>query len=164
MQAQFLLAVLAQCRTRQIHTAVDTTCHADPETIRAVAERTDLFLCDIKHMDSTAHEHLTGVDNCLILGNIKRLSEADARIVVRIPIVPGFNDDQGNIHKTAEFLGSLTSIDGIDILPYNGGGKEKVARLGSEFRPLETEVPSVEWMHAIADIFRGYGFKVKIGG
>jgi pyruvate formate lyase activating enzyme len=164
MQPEFLLALLKQCRAKGINAAVDTTCYAEPEIIQKVAEQTDLFLCDLKHMDAGVHRDFTGVDNELILYNIRSLSNAGKGIAIRVPIIPGFNDDRANIEMTAEFVASLAGVGRIDILPYNRGGTEKSARLTAEFNLMETEVPDDEKMIMIADTFKGYGFEVKIGG
>lgn len=164
MQPEFLLALLNQCREQGIHTALDTTCYAETEIIRKIAEKTDLFLCDLKHMEGAKHRDFTCVDNDLILYNIRSLSDAGKKIVIRIPVVPGFNDETANIEMTAEFAASLSNVNRIDILPYNSGGKAKSDRLTAEFSLMETEVPDGEKMTAIADIFRNYGLKVKIGG
>ena len=164
MQPEFLLELLRQCRERGIHSAVDTTCHADTNVIERVSQQTDLFLCDLKHMDPAVHKDFTGVQNDLILYNIRWLSNAGKRITIRIPIIPGFNNNQDNIQATADFIKSLNNVTRIDILPYNSGGKEKSARLTTEFDMTETEIPDAEQMCTIADILKGYGFDVKTGG
>lgn len=164
MQAEFLMALLKQCRDQRIHTAVDTTCHTKLQIIQEVAEQTNLFLCDIKHMDGAIHKDFTGVDNDLILYNIKWLSDAGKNIVIRIPIVPGFNDDRANIETTAEFVKSLGAVSRIDILPYNCGGREKSARLTTEFDLMEADAADDEKMTMIAKTLKNYGFEVKIGG
>jgi pyruvate formate lyase activating enzyme len=164
MQPEFLLALLNQCRTQQIHTAVDTSCYAEPEIIDKVADKTDLFLCDLKHMDSDMHERFTGVENNLILDNIKHLSEAGKEIIIRIPVIPNFNDDQTNIEATGKFTASLPSVSGIDILPYNRGGREKSARLSAGFKLMQTETPGEEKMNSIAKSLDNYGLEVKIDG
>ncbi len=164
MQPEFLLALLNQCRTQGIHTTVDTTCHAKLEVIQQVAQHTDLFLCDLKHMDGAIHKDFTRVDNDLILYNIKWLSDAGKRIVIRIPVVPGFNDEKSNIEMTAEFVKSLGTVNRIDVLPYNRGGREKSARLTTEFDLMEADVPDDEKMAMIVETLKSYGFEVKIGG
>jgi pyruvate formate lyase activating enzyme len=164
MQPEFLLALLNRCRAQKIHTAVDTSCHAEPEIIERVSEKTDLFLCDLKHMDSSMHERFTGVDNKLILDNIKLLSDAGKEIIIRIPVIPGFNDDRKNIEATGKFAASLTRVNRVDILPYNRGGKEKSARLSVEIKLMQTETPDEEKMSSIAETLDNYGFEVKIGG
>ncbi|MFH1718599.1 MAG: glycyl-radical enzyme activating protein [Planctomycetota bacterium] len=164
MQPDYLLALLNRCRARGVRTAVDTTCYAEPEIVMKVAGQTDLFLCDLKHMDPVLHEQFTSVDNALILYNIKSLSDAGKRIVIRIPIIPGFNDEPTNIEKTAEFAASLAGVRQIDILPYNSGGREKSTRLTTEFNLMETEAPGDGKMAMIAETLRSFGFEVKIGG
>ncbi len=164
MQAEFLLALLEQCRNQGIHTAVDTTCHAKLEIIQKVARHTDLFLCDLKHMDREVHRDFTGVDNDSVLYNIRWLSEAGKRIVIRIPIVPGFNNDPANIEMTAEFARSLGTVEKIDVLPYNRGAREKSGRLTAEFDLMEPDIPDDEKMAVIVQTLEDYGFEVKIGG
>ena len=163
-QPQFLLGLLAACRAEGIHTAIDTTCYVGPEVIRSVAGVTDLFLCDIKHMDSKVHEQYTGVGNELILDNIRMLSGMATEVHIRIPIVPGFNDGHDNIEQTVRFVQSLQTVHRVDILPYNRGGLEKRRRLVGETDLMEAQVPSDDTMAVIAETFRAYGFEVKIGG
>jgi pyruvate formate lyase activating enzyme len=164
MQPNFLLALLGQCRMKGIHTAVDTTCYAEPHVVLDVASETDMFLCDLKHMDSRLHRQYTGVGNDLILDNIRALVKAGAKMLIRVPIIPGFNDDRTNIEETTRFVKLLRGVDRIDILPYNRGGLEKSVRLSEDLELMQTEVPSDQTMEGIADTFRSHGFEVKIGG
>ncbi|MBN2183333.1 MAG: glycyl-radical enzyme activating protein [Sedimentisphaerales bacterium] len=164
MQPDFLLAMLDQCRAKGIHTAIDTTCFAEPQVILNVASKTDLFLCDIKHMDNSTHKEYTGVGNELILNNIRELAGMGAKLIIRVPVIPGFNDDRKNIESTAEFVKTLQNVKRIDILPYNRGGLEKSSRLSDDFDLMHTKVPGDEDMEVIADTYRNYGFEVKIGG
>ncbi len=164
MQPKFLLALLNQCRAQAVHTAVDTSCYAQPEIVKMISEKADLFLCDLKHMDGKVHERFTSVGNNLILDNIKHLSEAGKKIVLRIPVVPGFNDDQANIEATGKFAASLQGVGKVDILPYNRGGIEKSARLTAGMEPMQTESPDEEKMKSVAEILDKYGLEVKIGG
>ena len=164
MQPEFLLAVLNQCQRQQIHTAVDTSCYAESKIVKMVGEKTNLLLCDIKHMDSEIHERFTGVGNNLILDNIRLLSEAGKDIIIRIPIIPGFNDEKANIEATGKFTASLPGVIRVDILPFNRGGKEKSARLTAQSKHLQVETPDKEQMNSIAKNLSKYGFEVKIGG
>ncbi len=164
MQPEFLLALLAACRAEGIRTAVDTTCHARPEAVRRIAEAADLILCDIKHMNRRRHEQYTGVDNRLILENIRMLAETGVEVIVRIPIVPGFNGDEPNVRQTAEFVRSLKTVRRVDILPYNRGGLEKAVRLTGQADLMEAQAPDGDTMTAIAGMLRDYGFEVKTGG
>ncbi len=164
MQPEFLLSLLAACRAEEIRTAVDTTCHADPQVVRRVAETADLFLCDIKHMDCELHKQFTGVSNERILSNIRMLSAIAREIYVRIPIIPGFNSGRENIEQTAQFVQSLKTVRRVDILPYNRGGLEKAVRLTGEVDLMQAQAPDDDTMSKIAKLLTGYGFEVKIGG
>jgi pyruvate formate lyase activating enzyme len=164
MQPEFLTALLDQCRVWGIHTAVDTTCYAEPQVFRETADKADMFLCDIKHMDNQMHKDYTGVGNDLILKNIRELAKAGVKMIIRVPVIPGFNDDRKNIEMTADFVKSLENTDRIDILPYNRGGLEKSLRLSSDLDLMRTETPNDEDMEDIAETYRKYGFEVKIGG
>jgi len=164
MQPDFLLALLNRCRARNIHTAVDTSCYAEPEIVESVAERADLFLCDLKHMDNEMHERFTGVGNNLILENIRRILQADKKIIIRIPIIPGFNDETANIEATGKFAASLPGAGRIDILPFNRGGIEKSTRLTGKIKPMRIEIPDEEQMSSIAQSLSKYVFEVNIGG
>lgn len=164
MQPEFLRALLAECRARGIHTAVDTTCYAEPDVIDSVSQAVNLFLCDIKHMDAEAHRRYTGVGNEEILGNIRRLAAAGKNVMIRIPVIGGFNDDSGNIERTAEFVRSLKTVRRIDILPYNPGGLDKAVRLNGDVELMRAPPASDDAMQEIADTLRSYGFEVKTGG
>jgi pyruvate formate lyase activating enzyme len=164
MQPEFLLALLEACRAEGIRTAVDTTCHASPQVVQRVAATADLFLCDIKHMNPERHRQYTGVDNDRILENIALLAQAGKEIFIRVPIIPGCNDDRANIEETAQFVQGLKTIRRIDILPYNRGGLEKAGRLTGEVNLMQAQTPSDGTMDKIAEVLRGYGFEVKIGG
>jgi pyruvate formate lyase activating enzyme len=164
MQPEFLLALLEACRAEGIHTAADTTCHAHPEVLRRVAEVTDLFLCDLKHMNNELHRRHTGIGNDRVLENIRMLAETGKRIFIRVPIIPGFNSDRMNIEQTAQFIQSLRTVRRVDILPYNRGGLEKAVRLTGQIDLMEAQAPDNDTMAVIAGIFQGYGFEVKIGG
>jgi pyruvate formate lyase activating enzyme len=164
MQPEFLLELLNKCQNKQIHTAVDTSCYADSKIMKMVSKKANLFLCDIKHMDTEVHEQFTGVGNKLILDNIRFLSTTGKDIIIRIPIIPDFNDEKANIEATGKFVASLSGIIRVDILPFNAGGKEKSARLAFENKYLQVEAPSQEQMKSIAKDLGKYGFEVKIGG
>jgi pyruvate formate lyase activating enzyme len=98
------------------------------------------------------------------LDNIKRLSEAGKEIIIRVPVIPGFNDDKKNIEATGKFTASLQVVGRIDILPFNPVGKEKSARLTGVVEPVQIEAPSEEKMNSIARELSKYGVEVKIGG
>jgi pyruvate formate lyase activating enzyme len=115
-------------------------------------------------MDSDTHERFTGVGNSLILDNIKRLSKSGKEIVIRIPVVCGFNDDEANMEATGKFIASLSSVSRVDILPYNRGGTEKSARLISDMELMQANIPDEQQIDSIAHTLNDCGLEVKIGG
>ncbi len=163
-QAAFLEELLCECKKREIHTALDTTCYAQWEDIERVNSVVDLYLCDLKHMDPGAHERITGASNERILENLRRLAGSSEEMVIRIPIIPGVNDDEGNIARSAEFVSSLDHVRRIDILPYNKAVRGKVARLTGEYELLDVEPPSAAHVQKIKHRLEEFGFAVKVGG
>ena len=132
--------------------------------MQRVAEAADLLQCDIKHMDAKTHECYTGVPNDLILANIRALAQAGKKMVIRHPVVPGFNDSDENVAATAQFMKSLPGVSRIDLLPYNPGGLEKSVRLSGDMDLMQAQTPDDGVVDRIAETFRRYGFDVKIGG
>jgi pyruvate formate lyase activating enzyme len=130
LQAEFLLSLVAGCRELGIHTALDTCGYAAPGVFRKISEHADLVLFDLKTMDDRRHRDYTGVSNALILENLKNAALGKKHVILRLPLIPGFNDDPGNIRATGEFAASLGEIRQIDILPFHRMGVEKYRRLG----------------------------------
>ena len=164
MQPDFLLDLLEACSHLDLHRTVDTTGYADAGLLLKVARKTDLFLYDIKLMDAAKHRDFTGVSNRLILANLKLLSEQKARIQVRIPLIPGINDDADNINRTAEFVAALSGVEHIAILPFHNSARGKYGRLGMACMSSDTQSPSDEQLNIIAGWLTKTGLQVKIGG
>ncbi|MBW2432343.1 MAG: glycyl-radical enzyme activating protein [Deltaproteobacteria bacterium] len=164
MQPNFLLELLEACGDLDLHRTVDTTGYAQTELLLQVAKKTDLFLYDLKIMDAAKHRDFTGVSNQLILDNLKRLSENKARIQVRIPIIPGINNDADNIQRTADFVTTLPGVELISILPFHNSARGKYGRLGMECISSDIQSPSDEHLNRIAGWLRQSGLPVKIGG
>jgi pyruvate formate lyase activating enzyme len=161
-QAEFLLELLRRCKSRDIHTAVDTTGCAKPAEIEAVASLADLFLYDLKLMDPAAHRQFTGVTNHLILDNLALLDKLGANVWIRIPFVPGANAGEENIQATISFLTEQTSFRLVSLLPYHRIGEAKYARLGMDFRMHGVEPPTAEAVAAARAAFENAGFEVQI--
>lgn len=164
LQRNFLLALLRACREKEIHTAVDTCGFATWETLDSLREHVDLFLYDLKSMDDARHLKSTGVSNELILGNLHRLSTLGHDIILRVPVIPGINDDDENIRQTGAFAATLSYLNRLDVLPYHRAGTEKYHRLNKVYELPEARPPSDERMAKIVRILRGFGLQIKIGG
>jgi pyruvate formate lyase activating enzyme len=165
LQSKFLIELLDECTKRGIHTAVDTAGLANTEIILEVAKRTDLFLYDLKMMDSEKHRQWVGVPSEKILENLKILSETGVKIIIRIPLIGGVNDDEENMKATARFVAELSGEKKeVNLLPYHKIAQTKYQKLGrpEEFQLLEEPTKEAQ-MQAIA-IFQEYGIKASIGG
>lgn len=161
-QPEFLGAALALCRSEGIHTVVDTCGYADPKTFQQVRNLADMILFDLKLMDSDRHREFTGAKNELILANLRSAMLITKPLVVRIPIIPGVNDDDHNISSSIDFLHSV-GVRRIDLLPYHRTGREKYQRLGFA-APFEAIPPSDAQMQELRNRFHTKGFEVRIGG
>ena len=132
-QADFVRALMDAAHAEGINTALESSSYAAEESARKVYEATDHIFTDIKQMDPEIHRKLTGVSNEPILRNIqmaaKMLDTSRQHLVIRIPIIPGMNNDEENIRRTAEFARSLKVVDRIEILPYHNLGEEKYNRI-----------------------------------
>jgi pyruvate formate lyase activating enzyme len=163
-QPEFLMAALASCGRAGIHRAVDTSGYAEADVVRRAARLADLFLYDLKVMDPEAHRRCTGVDNARILGNLRFLSEAGAEVVVRMPLVPGVNDDPANIAATGEFLAGLPRRHPVDLLPYHDTARAKYTRLGLHRSGIAPAPLAAERLAAIQSELSRYGISTHVGG
>ena len=165
-QPEFLNEVLEQCKQDEnyFHTALDTTGYAPWKTLESIADKTDLFLYDLKLMDSAEHRKYTGIPNELILDNLKMLADKGKNIIIRFPVIPGITDIQSNVNQIKEYVASLKSIREIDILAYHRMGESKYEKLGLEYKLKGLATPSSERMQELKKEFEGSGFIVKIGG
>ncbi|HOO63828.1 MAG TPA: glycyl-radical enzyme activating protein [Synergistaceae bacterium] len=164
MQHEFLFEVLRACGARGIHRAVDTTGFASSEVLLHIAEETDLFLYDLKHMNPEEHKKYTGVDNALILTNLQKLASRNAEVNIRIPFIPGINDSRENLLETARFLSSLPKAYTVSLLPYHAAAMEKYHKLGRDYLLKDVLPPSEHQLRQAARIVEGCGLTVKIRG
>jgi pyruvate formate lyase activating enzyme len=164
MQPSFLMGLLKACGDLDLHRAVDTCGYADTRILLAVASHVDLFLYDLKHMDPEKHSRYTGVSNDMILTNLKCLSRQGAKIIIRLPVIPGINNDQKNIERTGVFLSSLAGVNQVNILPYHRTAAAKYKNLGLPYGVGEIERPAPDDLESIAKQLERYGLQVKIGG
>ena len=164
MQPEFLNALLEECKQRKIHTALDTCGYASLKVIDKISHKMGLFLYDIKIMDDKRHREYTGESNKPILENLQKLAERGSRLAVRIPIIPGVNDDEDNINKIAEFILSLPGIKDISLLPFHSAARAKYQRLKQADRMEGTQPPSDKKTEEIKRTLEDFGLRVKIGG
>jgi pyruvate formate lyase activating enzyme len=163
LQPGFLIGLLQACKQRGIHTAVDTCGYAAWEVFDQIRPLTDLFLYDLKLMDTARHHQHTGVPNGPILRNLVELSRLGHPVIVRIPIIPGVNDDEDNLAQAERFLKNIPTLQRVDLLPYHRIGEGKYAALQREYKISAIEPPQPEQMRAAAEVLAARRLPVKIG-
>lgn len=163
-QARFLTACLDGCRAAGLHTAVDTCGHGSREDLLEIASRSDLILFDVKTLDDDRHVRLTGVSNRRILDNLRAVAARHDTIWLRVPVIPGLNDDADDLAATARLAASLPAVRKVSLLPYHPIGLGKWPRLGAAPPPGRLDSPSPERMRDLAATFRDAGLVVTVGG
>lgn len=154
LQAEFVAAAMGECKKAGIHTAVETALCVDKSRVQALLGVCDLFLCDIKTMDNDKHRAATGAGNSLILENIRRLSEADKDIIIRTPVIPGFNDTPCDIEAIARFLLTLKTLPRFELLPFHGLCEAKYLALNMDYAAKTLCEPPREKMTELAGIYK----------
>lgn len=167
MHPDYAVQLLDELGRRRFHRAVDTTLYASPDVIRRVAQRCELFLVDLKHMDSALHRRYTGVANERILDGLRLVASLGIPYWVRIPLIEGINADEANITASARFLASLpTPPQVVNLLVYHDIGKNKHARLGTTYNPdaLPMAAPSDAVQQRSLGILAAHGLAARVGG
>ena len=164
MQTEFLLALLEACGTRQVHRTVDTCAWVRTEDLLRVAQDTELFLYDLKVMDSQRHQRYTGVSNERILSNLQALAETGARINIRIPLIQGVNADQANLEQTGAFVAALPGEQSINLLPFHEAASQKYLKLNMAYDLDGIGEPSAETVERAVACLEGYNLNVRVGG
>lgn len=162
MQPRFLKKLLLACHEAGIHTAVDTSGCCNWDDLDDIRDLTDLFLYDLKLMDEVRHREVMGVSNRQILENLKRLSAAGSALYIRIPLIPGINDDESNLRQTAEFISGLKGVTSVEIMGYHEIGLSKYQALDLPYRLKEIHPPSIAQIQEAASSFNNIGIPVKV--
>ena len=160
-----LKRLLLRCGEEGIHRAVDTSGYAKKSLIEDILSHTDLFLYDLKHLDADIHKKWVGVDNVIILENLRFIAESDKAYHIRIPLIEGVNATDENISETIDFLKSLKRApDRVGLLPYHNIATNKYEKLGRVYDDEELSAPTKERQLEILNIFTDNGFNAVIGG
>lgn len=163
-QHEFAAELLKACKEYGLHTAVESTANAPWEKIEAVLPYIDLYLMDVKHMDSAKHKEYTGSGNERILENAKKLAKSGVELIIRTPVVPGFNDTAEEIRAISRFAASLGGVKEHHLLPYHRLGSDKYAGLGRNYALKEIEPPTQERMEYLLEVAQESGLRCQIGG
>lgn len=154
VQHAFFEDIARRCHDAGIHTAVETTAYVREETFLRVMRHIDFAFIDVKHLDSQIHRQYTGVDNHLILSNIKALIQSGwrGRLVLRVPIIAGVNDTNVNIQALAEFM-NLNRVYEVNLLPFHRLGESKWQQLGKPYPGRNWQAPSEQRLEELERFF-----------
>ncbi len=168
LQSEFVLALFKACQAEGIHTCLESSFFGDWKEIKKLVPYTDLFISDLKHLDTNVHKQYTGVKNDKILENLKELSELNHELILRIPVIPNVNDDMKNIEATADFI--LNELKGrvrtLQLLSFMHLGEEKYCSLGIPYKMKEVNINREafqEQVEKIAKYFNDRGIHCTIG-
>ena len=162
-QPDFSEAILKSVYSMGIHTAIETCGYYSYEILKRLAKWTDLFLYDIKHLDDLKHVHGIGFSNKLILNNFRKLIKNGASVIVRIPVIPGFNATKEDMRLICQFLSKIDGSKEIHLLPYHRLGDSKVISLGKAKKMERKPLPRKELLD-LKEVVAQFGFEVQIGG
>ena len=164
-QQEFVTALLTEAKANGVNTAVETTACLPFYMIEPQLPLLDTVLMDIKHMDGEKHERFTGLRNELILDNAKKIARAKGdSLIIRVPVIPGFNDTEAEIGDIARFTASLGGVREIHLLPYHRLGYDKYVGLDREYGMGDVKPPSNEQMERLRQVAEREGLKAIIGG
>lgn len=163
-QSGFVSEVMRRCREQGIHTAMESGLYAGMEQIEAVLLHLDALFADLKVMDHDMHRRVTGVDNRLILDNIRAINAGSfsGSLHIRIPVIPGINDDEENLRAAVRFCDPLEKVKEIELLPYHRLGLATYRNLRREYRLKEILPPTEERMQELQTFMNDMAVRVRV--
>ena len=163
-QADFAAELLKRCKEAGLHTAIESAASLSYDKIEKLLPYLDLYLMDIKLMDSERHLEYTGRDNKIILENARRVAQSGVELIIRTPVIPGVNDNEADIAAISAFARSLGSVREHHLLPYHRLGQDKYAGLGRSYAFSGIEPPTRERMEYLLSVAERSGLRCQIGG
>ena len=164
LQPDFAIALLKACKDNGINTAIETTGFANPDVIERFLPYLDTVLMDIKHINSEKHKEFTSQPNEKILENAKLIASKANKLIIRVPVIPTFNDTIAEIAEIAAFAANLPNVNEIHLLPYHNMGRDKYAGLGREYAMGDIKSPTNELMEVLKQTAEQFGLNAYIGG
>ena len=163
-QPDFAAAILRACKEKGINTALESTACAGYDKIQKLLPYLDLYLMDIKHTNSQKHKQFTTQPNELILENAKRLAADAKELIIRVPVIPTFNDTEQEIRDIAEFTKSLKTVKELHLLPYHRLGEDKYKGLGRTYEMHGIDLIPNEHIQRLKSVAEETGLICRIGG
>ncbi len=163
LQSKFLAELIKACKDYHFHVAVETCLYTNEDSSLHILRDADLIYVDIKHSDSVLHKKYTGVNNDQILKNIIKLDGFNKKMIIRVPSIPGINDQPDIQREIFEWASKLKNLLWIEILPYHRLGNMKYKGLGRKYKLHDLQPVKKEDLQYLVDIGRDCGVKIKIG-
>lgn len=160
LQPDFIIELFKLCKANNIHTAVDTSGYLFNEKIMQVLELTDLVLLDIKHINPQKYEQLTARPLEPTLHFIEYLSKINKPVWARYVLVPGFSDDETDLHNWAKTVSKYKNIERVDILPFHQMGSHKWETIEKDYKLKDVKPPTIEAVKHAEKIFLSYGLNL----
>ena len=165
LQPEFALSLLRLAHEAGITTAIETTGYAEKEVLDKLLPHIDYVLMDIKHMDAEKHKAFIGKSNEKVLENARYIAERANSLTVRVPVVPTFNDTDGEIEAIAKFVRTLPRVKALHLLPYHRLGQDKYTALDRTYEMGTLPLIPHERMERLLEVARTSGVaKCQIGG
>lgn len=164
-QPEFTRDILRGAKENGINTALESTACASYDKIEEILPYLDTYLMDIKHINSEKHRKFTGRPNELILENAKKIAKSGlTNLVIRVPVIPGFNDTKKEIGDIARFASELEGVNKMHILPYHKFGIDKYKGIRRMYELMDIRPPSQTIMELLKAEAEKYGIECQIGG
>ncbi len=164
IQQDFFEQLLAGCKANGWHTTIETTGFTTKKVLKRVLPLVDLVLMDIKHMNDQKHKKYVGRSNKTVLRNARLVAASGVQMIVRVPVIPQFNNDLINIRATANFAHSLGAVKELHLLPYHRLGQKKYGYLGRKY-PFEGITPPTRSdMNRLKTVVESCGLRCSVGG
>ena len=164
LQPDFAFALLCAAKEKGLHTAVETTACVPMPVLEKLLPQIDLVLMDIKHRDPDKHKAFCGYPNSMMLENAPEIARLAKELIVRVPVVPTFNDTEADIRAIAKFAAALPRVEKLHLLPYHRLGMDKYTALGRPYPMGDALPPSDAKMNALLSAAQESGLKCQIGG
>lgn len=167
LQPEFVEGVLRECRLRNINTAIETSLFAPWQIVEGLLPFLNTIYVDLKHPDGKMHKKFTGVENGVILNNLRKLdqSELSFGLHLRIPLIPGINDADDTLLQVISIAESLNKLEEVEILPYHRLGMISYDHLGRNYHLKDLATPSKEYIIERFEFVKNQStVPVKIGG
>jgi pyruvate formate lyase activating enzyme len=161
-QPRFCRELLKSAAERGLHTVVDTSGYAKWEVFESILEWTSLFLFDVKTYSTELHKHLTGIDNIRIILNLKKLLKGNVPLIVRIPLIHGYNDQLSEMEEIARMIAAINHSTPVHILPYHQFAEQKYHRVGKNCSILGEARPSEDQLVRLGGVFKSFDIPVFV--